>query len=55
MTGKAIAHHMQAIFAEYGWPDTLLIDSLCARAQSISQRADAGQLNIPPSQQPGHI
>ena len=27
MTGKAIAHHMQAIFAEYGWPDTLIIDN----------------------------
>ena len=24
MTGKAIAHHMQAIFAEYRWPDTLV-------------------------------
>ena len=26
MTGKTIAHHMQAIFAEYGWPDTLVTD-----------------------------
>ena len=26
MTGKAIAHHIQAIFAEYGWPDTLVTD-----------------------------
>ena len=24
MTGKAIAHHMRAIFAKYGWPDTLV-------------------------------
>ena len=27
MTGKAIAHHMQAIFAEYGWSNTLVTDS----------------------------
>ena len=27
MTGKAIPHHMQAIFAEYGWPDTLVTDN----------------------------
>ena len=27
MTGKAIAHYMQAIFAEYGWPNTLVIDN----------------------------
>ena len=27
MTGKAIAHHMQAIFAEYRWPDTLVTDN----------------------------
>ena len=27
MTGKAIAHHMQATFAEYGWPDTLVMDN----------------------------
>ena len=27
MTGKAIAHHMQPIFAEYGWPDTLVMDN----------------------------
>ena len=27
MTGKAIAHHMQAIFAEYRWPDTLITDN----------------------------
>ena len=27
MTGKAIAHHMQAIFAEYEWPDTLVMDT----------------------------
>ena len=27
MTGKAIAHHMQAIFAKYRWPDTLVIDN----------------------------
>ena len=26
-TGKAIAHQMQAIFAKYGWPDTLVTDS----------------------------
>ena len=27
MTGKPIAHHhMQAIYAEYGWPDTLVTD-----------------------------
>ena len=24
MTGKVITHHMQAIFAEYGWPNTLV-------------------------------
>ena len=27
MTGKAISHHMQAICAEYGWPDTLVTDN----------------------------
>ena len=27
MTGKATAHHKQAIFAEYGWPDTLVTDN----------------------------
>ena len=27
MTGKAIAHHMQAIFAKYRWPDTLVTDN----------------------------
>ena len=27
MTGKAIAHHMQAIFAKYGWSDTLVTDN----------------------------
>ena len=27
LTGKAIAHHMQAIFAEYGWPNTLVTDN----------------------------
>ena len=27
MTGKAIAHHMQAISAKYGWSDTLVIDN----------------------------
>ena len=27
MTFKAIAHHMQAIFAEYGWPNTLVTDN----------------------------
>ena len=27
MTGITIAHHMQAIFAEYGWPSTLIIDN----------------------------
>ena len=27
MTGKAIAHHMQAILAEYRWPDTLVTDN----------------------------
>ena len=27
MTGRAIAHHMQAIFAEYRWPNTLVTDN----------------------------
>ena len=27
MTAKAIAHHMQAIFAKYGWPNTLVTDN----------------------------
>ena len=27
MTGKATAHHMQSIFSEYGWPDTLVTDN----------------------------
>ena len=27
MTSKAIAHHMQAIFAEYRWPNTLETDN----------------------------
>ena len=27
MTGKAIAYHMGAIFAEYGWPNTLVTDN----------------------------
>ena len=27
MTGKALAHHMQAICAEYGWPNTLVADN----------------------------
>ena len=27
MTRKAIAHHMQSIFSEYGWPDTLVADN----------------------------
>ena len=30
MTRKAIAHHMQSIFSEYGWPNTLVMDNgLC--------------------------
>ena len=28
MTGKAIAHHMQAIFAKYRWPYTLVTDNV---------------------------
>ena len=28
------------------------MNAKCARAQSISQHADAGQLNIPPQEQP---
>ena len=27
MTSKAIAHHMEAIFAKYRWPDTLVTDN----------------------------
>ena len=27
MTRKAIIHHMQSIFSEYGWPDTLVTDN----------------------------
>ena len=27
MTRKAIAHHMQSIFSEYGWPNTLVTDN----------------------------
>ena len=27
MTRKAIVHHMQSIFSEYGWPDTLVTDN----------------------------
>ena len=27
MTAKAIAHHMQAIFSKYGWPNTLVTDN----------------------------
>ena len=27
MTGKVISHHRQAIFAEYGWPNTLVTDN----------------------------
>ena len=27
VTGKAIGHHMQAIFAKYGWPNTLVTDN----------------------------
>ena len=27
MTGKAIAHHMQAIFAKYRWPNTLVTEN----------------------------
>ena len=27
MTGNTIAHHMQGIFAKYGWPDTLVTDN----------------------------
>ena len=27
MTDKAIAHHMQTIFAEYGWSNTLVTDN----------------------------
>ena len=27
MTGKAITHYMQAIFAKYGWPNTLVTDN----------------------------
>ena len=27
MTGKAIAQHMQTIFAEYGWPNRLVTDN----------------------------
>ena len=29
MTGKAIAHHMQAIFAKYRWSNTLVTDNGC--------------------------
>ena len=28
------------------------LSAMCARAQSISQHVDAGQLNVPPQQQP---
>ena len=27
MPGKAIAHHIEAIFPEYGWPNTLVTDN----------------------------
>ena len=27
MTGKAIVHHMHAIFSKYGWPVTLVTDN----------------------------
>ena len=27
MTGKTIAHHMQAIFAKYRWPNTLVTEN----------------------------
>ena len=27
MTNKAVAHHMQAIFAKYRWPDTLVTEN----------------------------
>ena len=30
MTGKSIAYYMQAIFVEYGWPNTVVTDNgLC--------------------------
>ena len=28
MTGKTLAHHMQTIFAEYGWLNTLVKDNV---------------------------
>ena len=38
MTGKAIAHHMQAILAEYGWSNTLVTDNeLCYTSKEIQK------------------
>ena len=46
MTGKAIAHHMQAIFAEYGWPHTLVMDNgPCYTSKDVQTQMESMSVN----------
>ena len=46
MTGKPIAHHMQATFAEHGWPDTLVTDSgLCCTSKEFQKLMESMSVN----------
>ena len=47
MTGKAIVHHMQAIFAEYRWPDTLVTDNgPCYTSMEFQMLMESMSVNI---------
>ena len=52
MTGKAIAHHMQAIFAKYGWPNTLVTGSgpcyTSREFQMLMQSMSVNHITSPP-------
>ena len=52
MTGKAIAHHMQSIFSEFGWPDTLVTDNgpcyTCKEFQLLMQSMSVNHLTSSP-------
>ena len=46
MTRKDIAHHMQPIFAEYRWPDTLVMDNgLCYTTKEFQMLMESMSIN----------
>ena len=52
MTRKAIAHHMQSIFSEYRWPNTLITDNgpcyTCKEFQLLMQSLSVNHLASSP-------